>query len=83
VEAARGGGHPPSDLLLAWWCGDARLPEAGGVLEQDYITMRRMTVLKNVYQVVSRMASLQGARIHTMSQDERRMVRYLRDVGVW
>ena len=51
VLAARGKGEPPPMLQLAWFCGDSLLPDSGGVMDQDWITMRQMSVLANIYRV--------------------------------
>lgn len=59
------------------------LPEAGGVYDQDYTTMREMTVSQNTYAAVARLRSLQGAKIHSLSDSERRLLRYLMENQLW
>jgi hypothetical protein len=58
------------------------LPDAGGINDQDYVTMHRMGVLANVHRVVSRTRNLQGAQIHQLTISERRTLRWLRDNGM-
>lgn len=77
-----GDGPPPPELRLVWWCGEARSPEAGGVLDQDYGLQVRMTAAGNVYRVLSRYRGLRGHAIHTLTDPERRMLRYLLDMGL-
>ena len=83
MECGRWGEEPPAPLLLAWWCGESRLPDAGGVLDQDWQTWRQMTAARNVYNVVSRITNLQGEQIHTLNKSERRLWRYLIDNDYW
>lgn len=83
MDAARGDGVPPPDLLLAmncerWNC----LPDAGGYFDQQYDVMYRMNICSNVYNVVRRWYSLRGAQIHSLSEQERLILRWLRDIGV-
>jgi hypothetical protein len=73
---------PPAELRLAWMCGDQNLPSAGGVLDQEYQTMHRMQVLSNVYRTVTRFRNMKGAEIHSLSDQDRRMIRSLRDMGL-
>lgn len=81
--AARGKEPPPPLLQLAWFCGDEHLPEVGGVLDQDYATMRQMGVLRNVYRVRQAAPRYTGKAIHDMPTDMKRMIRWLRDEGLW
>ena len=55
------------------------MPDAGGVHDQDYTLMQRMAALQNVYRAVQRLRSSQGAEIHSLTDSERRVIRYLMD----
>lgn len=83
ILAARGKGPPPPLLQLAWFCGDHRLPDVGGVLDQDYSTMLRMGTLRNIYQVRQAAPRYTGKKIHDMPTDMKRLVKSLRDQGLW
>lgn len=83
MEAARGEGPAPSDLKLAWWCGDSRLPEAGGVLDQDAGLWGRMQALANVYRTVQKADRAVGREIHKLTPNELKVIRYLRDEELW
>lgn len=67
-----------------WWCDHfgGALPENGGMLEQDHKAISRMTALKNIYNVVTRLRNMKGAHIHDLSTSERRLIRALRDEGM-
>jgi len=85
VEAARDiDEKPPPELSLAWMCQSypGSLPETGGILDQDFVLMTRMQSLSNIYNVVMRLRSLQGADIHKLTTAERRMIKSLREMGV-
>jgi hypothetical protein len=81
VECVYSAAPPPMELQLAWMCGDHRLPDGGGVLDQDAGLMRRLTCCRNIYQVLYRMKHLTGKQIHTMTDNERKLVKALRDGG--
>jgi len=53
------------------------------VLDQDAILMTRMAILTNARNAVDRIINLSGARIHDLTDGERRILRYLKDAGVW
>lgn len=82
METADGIGPAPPELRLAWWCDQGRLPEAGGVLDQNYALMYRMRTVENVYRVVARFRHLKGAQIHNLNTPERRILRALKDEGL-
>lgn len=83
VECAYGE-PPPHELRLAWDCQKWNcLPEPGGLMDQDWQTMRRMTALDGVYRVVARVNSLEGKQIHSLTPNERRTLRWLKDEGLW
>jgi hypothetical protein len=81
VDAARGDGRAPMELQMAWMCGDANLPEAGGVLDQDAGLMARMRACVNIYQAFTRLAGASGSQIHQLTDRERRIIRGLREGG--
>jgi len=62
-------------------CGDNRLPDAGGVLDQDAELMRTVRVARNIYSVVDKLGNMRGAQIHRLTTGERRLIRWLRDGG--
>ena len=68
---------------MAWWCDRFNaLPEAGGVMDQDYALMGRMSVLDNAYSFVTRLRSLKGEQIHSLTDPERRFWASLIEMGV-
>jgi hypothetical protein len=69
-------------LRLAWMCGTSHLPEPGGVIDQDYMTMRLMGTARNVHDVVSRTKRLVGDEIHNMPVGDRQTIAYLRRIKV-
>lgn len=74
---------PPAELRLAWQCQRWNcLPEVGAYLDQDYYLMTCMTGLANIHSTVSRWTTLQGKRIHTLTDSERKILRTLKDLGV-
>ena len=75
-------GDVPGDLQLAWWCSDGRLPDGGGVHDQDYGLMKRMTAAGNVHRVLSRYRSLRGHQIHSLSDSERKLLGQLQRSGL-
>ncbi len=81
-HAESGSGPLPPELKLAWLCGDEHLPDPGGVLDQDYVTLHRMSVYRNVHQVVVRFRGLHGAEIHSLTDGERRVIKALRAEGL-
>lgn len=83
VEAARSGGPAPSELRLAWMCGDSLLPETGGVLDQDGPLMLKMRVLSGIYRVTQKIRAAHGEEIHSLTDNERRTWDYLIKAGIW
>lgn len=80
MDAAHGEAAP-MELKLAWMCGENLLPDVGGVLDQDCELMTKMRATSNVYRTLTRMRSLQGSQIHTLTDGERRLIRSLRERG--
>ena len=71
---------PPPDLLLAFQCQRWNaLPDSGGLYEQDFQTLYRMTATLNIYNTVSRVRQLKGKEIHRLTDSERKILRYLMD----
>jgi len=83
VIAAEGDGPPPPELRLAWQCQRwGGLPDAGGIYDQDALTLYRMSSLSNVYDTVKKVRSMVGKEIHKMTLRDRRLIKYLRDEGL-
>jgi hypothetical protein len=77
------GAPPPPILRLAWQCEQWNAPPgAGGILDQEHALMVQMTAANNIYRTLKRFRGLMGKMIHSLSQDERRMLRVLRDEGL-
>lgn len=57
------------------------MPVSGGMDRQNYRKMHTMTILLNVYDTVSHMRSLKGDRIHTLSDGQRRLIKFLLEMG--
>ncbi len=77
------GGPPPQELKLAWLVAQwGALPEHGGLYDQDARTLNRMTVLNNIYKVVSKLRGAQGDDIHNLSEADRRIIGELRKLNV-
>lgn len=74
---------PPPELQTAW---DVRtwgaLPEAGGLYDQDYVLLRRMTALLGYHQSLSAFRNMKGKDIHHLSDAQRRVIKYLRGEGM-
>lgn len=68
---------------MAWWCGEARLPEAGGVLDQDAVLWYRMQALSGYYRLVTRLSGLKGDQIHGLTAGERLGWKYLIEEDIW
>ena len=73
----------PPELQLSWNCEKySCLPAAGGYLDQDYSLMLHMAVLSNCYNAYNQYLNAQGAQIHGLSENTRRILRYLKDAGI-
>lgn len=76
--------EPPAALRRAWYCEKwGALPRSGGVNDQSYREMHLMSTLSNVYFTITHYRSLTGNRIHTLTDGQRRVLRYLRDMDIW
>lgn len=83
MDCANGDGPPPSELSLGWQCERFHcLPDAGAYRDQDYQTMMYMTAFMNVHSVIKRWKSLSGKQIHSLTDGERKVLRYLKDLGL-
>ncbi len=56
--------------------------DAGGYYEQDYALMHRMNICSNVYNAVQHWYALEGKAIHSLSENERMILRWLKDLGL-
>jgi hypothetical protein len=84
VDAVDGTSPAPPELRLGWECERWHcLPDTGAYLDQDYRLMTWISALMNAYNALSRMRSMHGAQIHNLSEGERRVIRYLMDIGVF
>jgi hypothetical protein len=83
VDCANGDGPPPPELSLGWQCERFNcLPDVGAYKDQDYQTMVFMTAFMNVHSVVKRWKTLRGKQVHSLTDSERKILRYLKDLGV-
>lgn len=83
VSSAYGVEDPPPELTLAWKAKKySALPMAGGLFTQPYALLHKMDVFSNVYSIVGRLQNLTGANIHKLSDGERRVIKWLRDIKV-
>ena len=74
---------PPAELKIAWSCERWHtLPEAGGLMDQDFGLMQKMVALTNIYSACSTWFNLKGENIHKMSEQTRRILRMLLDNGI-
>ena len=77
------GDEPPPELKIWWMCKELhQAPEAGGMFDQDEKQMNTMRTLDNVYSAVYRYFNLKGEQIHSLTNNERRILRMLKDQGV-
>jgi hypothetical protein len=81
----RGDEEPlPMELRMAWQCERWQaLPEAGGLSDQDYRLMNRMSAFANVHGTIARLRDLHGAAIHSLTGGERKLIRWLMDAGLY
>ena len=83
MECALDAAPPPSELRLAWQCTKWHaLPDMGGIYDQDYATMLRMNYTMSIYNAVVRIRSLKGKAIHQLTDNERKILRMLMDMGI-
>jgi len=70
--------------MMAWRCKSWNaLPEAGGMMDQDARLMYRMGVLERIYKTIARYRSMRGEQIHTLTDGERDILRWLIKIGAW
>lgn len=76
-------GPAPPELRLAWMCERWNsLPETGGLYDQDYVTLHLATALSNIYNTISRLRNMHGEQIHSLSDNDRKMLKWLMDEGL-
>jgi hypothetical protein len=76
-------GSPPPELRLAWNCARwGTLPDDGGMYAQDAYLITRMNILANIYDTVNKLRNSQGKQIHSLTENERKTLRYLVDLGL-
>lgn len=84
AQAATDDAPPPLPLEIGWQCERWHcLPDAGGLLDQDAQLMREIAACMNVYGTITRVRSLRGKQIHQLTERERRLIKYLRDEGLY
>ena len=62
---------------MAWMCTDGRLPDSGGVYDQDARLMYLMRVLENIYHALDKLRNSQGTQIHGLTINERKIIKML------
>lgn len=83
VASIDGKEDPPPVLRLSWMSRKySALPEAGGVMDQEYAMLHRMDIVSNVHDSLTRLRSFKGDAIHGMSAGDRRLIKSLRDLGL-
>jgi hypothetical protein len=83
VAAVEEGAPPPIELRIAWDCHRWNTnPGSGGLMDQDYGLIYRMDVTENIYNSMSHLRSLKGDQIHTLSDGERDLIQWLREIKV-
>lgn len=77
-------GEPaPPELSLGQNCRSWNvLPEPGGYLDQHYKTMVGMNIALNIHGVVTKVRGATGANIHSLTAQERRMLKPLVERGL-
>lgn len=77
-------GAPPGELLLAWECEryPGSLPDAGGLLDQEWRVMYRMRMAQNIYNTMTRLRSAIGKQIHQLTDNDRAILKWLKDLGL-
>ena len=83
VASLDGDEDPPPVLRLSWMSKKyGALPEAGGVMDQEYAMLHRMDIVSNIHDAISRLRGFKGDAIHGMSTGDRRLIKSLRDMGL-
>lgn len=83
VDCVYEGSPPPVELRINWQCQRYHcLPDTGAYFDQDYILMSRMASLSNIYNVLQRWQGLDGKQIHSLTDNERKTLKSLKDMGV-
>jgi hypothetical protein len=83
VDCIDNGEPPPAELRLAWDCKFwGTLPDTGAYYDQDYFLLSRMRALSNVYNAVSKLRNSKGTQIHSLTNNERMILKQLVDMGL-
>lgn len=84
MRAAHGlPGAPPPELALLWDCERYNcLPDSGGLLNQDYQTMHRMSAYGNIYKTICKLDNAKGKQIHQLTNQERGVIKWIMDKGL-
>ena len=83
VASIDGKEDPPPVLRLSWLSRKySALPEAGGVMDQEYAMLHKMDVVSNVHDALNRLRGFKGDAIHGMSAGDRRLIKSLRDMDL-
>ena len=83
MDSVEKDGDPPPELTLALMCQKWKtLPDAGGLHDQDARTIKQMSCVLSIYNVLQRWRTLQGKNIHQLTEGERRILRILKDMGL-
>jgi len=70
-------------LSLAWDCQQYNaLPDAGGMLDQDYGLMERMKALNAIHKSFAMWRGARGAEIHNLPAWVGQNIAYLLDIGI-
>lgn len=77
VETATKNGEPPPILELYWRCQRwGSLPNAGGILDQDYKTMRNLGIVSSTYEAAKAWKEFKA------TDDQKKIIANLVKMGV-
>jgi hypothetical protein len=83
VECVDSDEPPPAELRLAWDCKYWNtMPDAGAYYDQDYFLLMRMRSLSNIYNVMTKLRNAHGAQIHSLTENDRKLLKYIMDLGL-
>lgn len=73
----------PPELLLALLCEQYQtLPDVGAMLDQDYRRIFLMNNLLSIYRAVRKWHTAGGQNIHSLTDQDRRILKQLMDMGI-